>query len=118
MISYHAYKLIHLIGVFLLLISLGGQLVRTDSLAWRKYLKVSHGIGLLLILIAGFGLLARLEMAWPWPLWIYLKILVWIVLGLMPMWLRRVPSFGMIFWWAVLGLASFSAYLANFKPFV
>ena len=116
MLSYHAYKLIHLIGVFLLLISLGGQLVRADSSAWRKYLKISHGIGLLLLLIAGFGLLARLGIGWP--LWIQLKILVWVTLGFMPMLLRRVPSSAKIFWWVVLGFTTFAAYLANFKPFV
>jgi hypothetical protein len=118
MLSYHAYKLLHLIGLFLLLLSLGGQLVCRDLKAWRKYLKMSHGIGLVLLLIAGFGLLARLGVPWPWHLWVYLKILTWIVLGLMPILLRLTPSSGKTFWWIILGLAAFSAYLANFKPFM
>ena len=118
MIPYHAYKLLHLVGVFLLLISLGGQLVHKDLGDWRKYLKISHGIGLLLILIAGFGLLARLGIAWPWPLWIHLKILVWVVLGLTPILLRSLPTSGKGLWWVVLALVAFAAYLANFKPFM
>lgn len=118
MISHHVYKVIHLTGVFLLLIALGGQLVETNSSTWRKHLKVSHGFGLLFLLIAGFGLIARLGIGWPFPVWIHLKILVWIVLGSMPVLMRIAPSPGKLFWWMILGLAVFSAYLANFKPFI
>jgi len=118
MLSYHAYKLIHLIGVFLLLLSFGGQLVRPDSTSWHKYLKVSHGIGLLVLFIAGFGLLARLGIGWPFPAWVYLKLLVWVVLGVLPMLARRMTSCPKFLWWLILGLVTFSAYLANFKPFV
>jgi len=118
LLSYHAYKFLHLIGVSVLLLSLGGQLVLSESSNWRKHLKIAHGIGLLLLFIAGFGLLARLGIGWPWPLWIVLKIAVWIVLGATPMLLRRELVSGRLFWWAVLALTALAAYMANFKPFV
>ena len=113
MISYHAYKLIHLTGVFLLLLSLGGQLVVKESLTWRKHLKVGHGFGLLLILVAGFGLLARLGVSWPWPVWICLKLIVWIFLGVTPLLLRRGLSSGKVLWWIVLIFAGFGSEKPN-----
>ena len=118
MISYHAYKLIHLVGLFLLLLSFGAQLVDWNSTRWRKYCTVSHGVGLLLLFVAGFGLLARLGIDFPWPLWIYLKMLVWLLLGLIPVLVRRSRSAGKPYWWAILLLVTFAAYLATFKPFI
>ena len=118
MLSYHAYKLIHLLGIFLLLLSLGGQLVQSEMESWRKLLKASHGVGLLLLFVAGFGLIARLGVEWPWPAWIYLKLFIWILLGTLPAFARRTASSGKVLWWPVLGLATFAAYLATFKPFV
>ena len=118
MLSYHAYKFIHLIGVFLVLMSLGGQLVRMESSTWRKYLTISHGVGLLLLVLAGFGLLARLGVGWPWPIWIVVKGVVWVFFGLTPIFLKRGYLSTTMGWWAVLCLAGLSAYLATFKPFI
>ena len=118
LLSYHAYKLIHLIGLSLLLLSMGAQLVRSDSSSWGKYLKVSHGIGLLLLFVAGFGLIARLGIEWPWPIWIHLKLLSWVTLGVLPTLIKRRLASDKVFWWLVLGVVAIAAYLATFKPFV
>jgi hypothetical protein len=40
-----------------------------------------HGAGLLLMLIAGFGLLARLGLASSLPVWVWLKLLIWLSFG-------------------------------------
>ena len=84
MISLETYKLIHLLGVFLLLSGLGGGAVLVMSSSAnagaRKLCSMAHGIGLLLILVAGFGQLARLDLP-GWPLWVWLKIGIWVALG-------------------------------------
>ena len=122
MISYTAYKVLHLAGVILVLFSLGGLIVvnavesqRHTSL--RKLALVTNGIGLLIALIAGFGLLARLAITMPWPGWVYGKILIWLLLAGMSALIRRRPESVSLFWWGSLLLATIAAYLAVYKPF-
>ena len=54
--SLAAYKVLHLLGAFLVLAALGAALAGGS----RKGSGIAHGIGLLLLLVAGFGALARL----------------------------------------------------------
>jgi hypothetical protein len=123
MIPYAAYKTLHLIGIFLVLLSLGGQIVQSSvsqvaGLSWKKHLRVAHGFGLILVLVAGFGLLARLGLSWPWPLWLLLKILAWLILGFMPSLIRRFADSTRTIWWVILIIAGLAAWLAVFKPWV
>ena len=62
--SYAFYKWLHLTGIFLTLMPLGGMLLHmmnggTRDFARRKVLGALHGLGTLLALVGGFGLLAR-----------------------------------------------------------
>ena len=57
------YKLIHYLGIFFLLSGLGGLIF-----AEREHLKlavISHGIGLLLIVLGGFGMQAKMHLGFP-----------------------------------------------------
>ena len=58
------------------------------STGLARLLRIVHGVSLLLILVAGFGLLAKLGLAGSWPLWVTVKILVWLALGAAPVFLR------------------------------
>ena len=83
MIPYEIYKILHLTGLFLLITGLASTLV----LSWagsinqknlKKFSFITHGIGLLFILVSGFGLLARLGLAQAnMPTWIYGKLTIW-----------------------------------------
>lgn len=122
MFSYFAYKFLHLVGIFLILLSLGGLLAgrafaQDSSFTWRKLLTALHGIGLVLVFVAGFGLLARLEIEWANQGWVYLKILGWLVIGLVPVLARKAPSRALMLFWVSMVVAIAAAYLANFKPF-
>ena len=69
------YKLIHIIGIVMLFLSLGATLMHVVAggardHSWRRHLAISHGLGLLLIFISGFGMLAKLQIFWPWPGWV------------------------------------------------
>ena len=95
MISYTVYKTIHYLGVFALVAALSATLGRAAMAPgrseateaggdpWRKRLVAMHGLGLLLVLLGGFGMLARLgvDHGELFPGWIWAKLVVWLVLG-------------------------------------
>lgn len=123
MISYPVYKLIHLAGILALFMALGGVLLwsingRTrDDNRWRKTLAIVHGVALFVILLGGFGALARLGIMWPWPGWIVVKFTIWLILGGLVAVIYRKPAWGVALWWLTLLLGITAAYVALLKPF-
>lgn len=104
MISYQVYKLVHLLGVLMLFLSFGGLILQAinggdRNHPWRKLLMITHGIGILLALVGGFGLLARIGIIWPWPGWAVTKMAIWVVLTALPAIVVRNPSWATGFWW-------------------
>ncbi len=120
MISYEIYKFLHLIGIFLLFGALGGAIFRTMPAAGapdptRKLLSAAHGTGLLLVLVAGFGMAARLGLTSGLPLWVWLKVGVWLILGAwIALAVRRKMSGPMLLGGAVF-FGTLAAALAIFK---
>lgn len=119
--SYLVYKWIHLVGVFMVLVSFGG-LVVVHSLApanarWRRLGAITNGIGLAVVLVAGFGLMARLGLGATFPVWLLLKLLIWLLFGALMMVVGRKPELAGGLWWSSLILAALAAYLALYKPF-
>ncbi len=116
------YKNIHLLGVFMMLMALGGLILHringgTREHAWRKPVAITHGIGLLLALIGGFGALARLGIFWPLPGWAIGKLVIWLVFGALVAVIFRSPALAKPLWWVTIVLAVLAAYLALHKPF-
>jgi hypothetical protein len=120
MLSLAAYKVIHLLGIFLLLTGMGGvwalsMVGQVDrSSGTRRLLLVSHGIAVLLVLIAGFGMLARLGVMGAWPAWVWLKIGIWFVLGGLPALLLRTEKGAGIMLYLAPVLAAIAATAALF----
>ena len=82
--SYEFYKILHFSGLILTLTSLSGYifyLVQNKGNEKRKFFSILHGIGLVVILVSGFGLAARLGYVQQLPNWIYIKLAIWLVLG-------------------------------------
>jgi hypothetical protein len=84
--SYEAYKFLHLVGILMLFAALGGLAAlrsAVDRPLGTGLYNFLHGVALVFILVAGFGLLTRLELSAPgsWPLWVWIKLLVWVLLG-------------------------------------
>lgn len=117
------YKVIHLIGIFMIVMALGGMLVHAmngqskQDNAFRKGAAMTHGIGMFLALLGGFGMLARLSIHWPWPGWVWVKFIIWIVLGGLVGAIYRKLDAGKMLWAATLLLSGVAAYMALFKPF-
>lgn len=116
---YEIYKLLHVIGLLLLFLGMGGQLLGADSERGRapKVTTILHGVGLLAMLVGGFGMMARLGVQWPWPGWLIAKLGVWLVIGAFPVAVRRqlVPQGPA--WLVVFLLGALAAWLAIIKPF-
>jgi len=120
--SYEFYKVLHLIGIFLLLLALGGigyHVITggTRDFAGRKWFAILHGVALVITLVAGFGLLGRLELMTSMPAWAITKILIWLWMGVAPTLLYRHRQIAKPLWLTIFLLASASAWLAVFKPF-
>jgi hypothetical protein len=81
---YATYRLLHLVGLFLTFGALGAscalRLSPQPGATARKLAGMLHGIGLLLVLVAGFGMLARLGVP-GLPAWIWMKLGIWLLLG-------------------------------------
>ena len=73
------YKVIHLAGVIILFGALGAG-VYTASSKDNKLAGMLHGISLVLILVSGFGLVAKMwgnQFTW----WVIAKLVIWLLLG-------------------------------------
>ncbi len=118
---YELYKILHLIGLAATVAGLAGVAAHTlnggeKGQGFRKGAVITHGVGLGLLLLGGFGMLARLGIHWPWPNWVIAKLGVWIVFGgLIALGKKAGPA--KILWFVQLGLVGLAAWLAIAKPF-
>jgi hypothetical protein len=126
-IPYTTYKVVHYLGVFLLLAALSATLARAAALRgdrgdvadpWRRRLIGAHGTALFLILLGGFGMLARLEITegLALPAWIWAKLAIWVVLGglVVARWSPRLSTPALL---VVPLLAALAGWIALYKPF-
>lgn len=124
MISYEAFKVLHLLAVLVLFAVLGGVAVHAmnggtrESNAARRIVAGLHGTALLVALVAGMGLVARLDLTTGGlPLWVYGKVVIWFIVALLlglpyrrPALARPLLLFGLPL------LAVVAAWLAVYKP--
>jgi len=108
--DYNTYKLIHLIGVITLFFSLGSLFTK-----YNKGAVMGHGIALLLLLVAGFGMQARLGVGFPG--WMIAKIVIWLVFGAAIVLAKRNVITGKAAWISMIALGGVASCLAIFKPF-
>jgi uncharacterized membrane protein SirB2 len=113
--SYQVYKMIHVVSIVLFFSTYAVATVKPGSI---KLEKILSGVAVLLILISGFGLLARLNipMGEAWPLWVKIKLGIWVVIGSSGhMILKRWPKASGQFFWIAIALLVAASYMANYK---
>ena len=124
MFPYQFYKVVHILGIALLVTALGGLALyalngglRRDNRA-RALVAALHGLGLLLVLVGGFGMLARLGFRHGamFPGWILVKLGVWSALGAAVALPMRFPRLGRPMMVVVPLLVGLAAYMAVYKP--
>ena len=119
---YEFYKVLHILGLMLLFFGFGGIVVAAYSKAELKKSArlmgmITHGVGLLLILVSGFGMAARLGLFAELPNWVKAKIGIWVLLGISISLAKRKGHIGWpvaIFLW---GVGIMAAVIAVNKPF-
>jgi hypothetical protein len=109
------YTWLHLAGIGLTLLAVGGLAHGRDSS--RKLLSIAHGVGLLVALVGGFGLVAKYGIPWPWPGWLVVKVVLWLIFGASTALLKRKPHLSTPIWWGAWGLFLIAAYLGVHRPF-
>lgn len=123
MISHEFYNLIHIVGIVLLMSALGGAAVyamsgATAARSPRRLLAVLHGVGVLLVLLGGFGMLARLGIMHGagFPGWVWVKLVVWALAAVALVIPFRRPGLGRPLLLALPLLGGLAAYMAIYKP--
>lgn len=114
MISYENYKIIHLVSLMVLFTGLSITFYGGN----HKHIKILTGLGTLFVLVAGMGLMARLEIGHgqPWPLWVKLKMAIWFIVGVGGAIVgRRFPKFGKPAYFLSLLLFAVASLIANYK---
>ncbi|MEO6787380.1 MAG: hypothetical protein ABI318_14710 [Chthoniobacteraceae bacterium] len=106
-----SYKIIHITGIALLAIGTGGRLAGGER---RKSFAVAQGLGLLVMLVSGFGLLARLHLGYP-PFAI-VKTVLWVLIAMLPVLFRKLKTPLAAEILIVLILVGVMTYLGLMKP--
>lgn len=120
--SYEFYKIMHVIGLAFLLVGLGAVLMASyTGQMQNKKAKIlgfaAHGIGLLIMIVAGFGLAARLGIFAEFPKWMIAKLVIWVLLAIAISVMKRRPQWAFASLLVIVGLVGTAAWLAISKPF-
>lgn len=118
--SYQAYKVLHLLGVMMIFLGLGGQLLRAQAGeaaagVGKAVTGALHGVGLILALVGGFGLIANLGVGFPG--WVWAKVAIWVFLGGVTVLIKRAAGLRAALWFLLPALGVLAAWLAIYKPF-
>lgn len=122
MLSSAVYQILHQVGIVLVFMSIGALCLHAmnggtrDSNRGRVLVAITHGLGILLILVAGFGMLARLGMSSGVPGWAWVKVGIWLVLAVAIVVPYRKPEWSRALWFALPLLAGLAAYTVLYRP--
>lgn len=122
MFSSAAYQILHQLGIVLVFMSIGALCLHAmnggtrDSNRGRVLVAITHGFGLLLIVVAGFGMLARLGMSSGLPGWAWVKVGIWLVLAGAIVVPYRKPEWSRALWFALPVLAVLATYSVVYRP--
>lgn len=119
--SYQFYKMMHYWGFFSTFLAVGAlsfaKVTRHSfGKSERRMIMIGHGLGLFALLLGGFGMLAKLQVGTMLPGWVAAKLLIWLVLGLSTLAIKRLSiNFSKVLWWSLPFLGTLAGYLAIAK---
>lgn len=122
MLSYSVYKVLHILGILGVFTGLGALVMHSchggeKGFKGTKMVKWTIYLSLVIVFVAGFGLMARLNMMGAgWPLWIHLKVAIWVALGGAVALIGRKTQWAAGLFYAVIAVGGIAAWVANYKP--
>jgi uncharacterized membrane protein SirB2 len=120
--SYQVYKVLHLVGIIVVFMSLGGLILHTlnggtkDSFKIRKFFSINHGLGLFISFVAGFGLLARTGASFSEG-WVLVKFVIWLLVAGLSVIIYKKPKLAKVFWVVLIFFGGTAVYMVQNKPF-
>ena len=106
------YQVLHIVGISMVFLGYGALIARSmaapENVSVRKLGSITSGIGLLLILVAGFGLVAKLGHNYT-ETWILVKFTIWLLLGGLIVLINRKPQLAMLLWCMLIALSATAA---------
>jgi len=108
------YSLLHVLGV-ILLTAFTFQAFAAPTPANKKRVMMMTGILSLIVVVAGFGLLAKL--GYGFPGWIVVKLVCWLGLSAMAGMAFRAPTKAGVLTTVTVALLAIAVYAVYFKPF-
>ena len=119
------YKIVHVVGLLMVFLSLGGLSLHAmnggtrQTNSRRRLVGATYGIGLLLILLGGFGWLGvtGAMSGGTMPLWIWVKLALWLVVGGLLALPGIRPELGRLVWFLAPLIGLVAAWTARTKPF-
>jgi hypothetical protein len=119
--SYPTLKVIHLVALALTFMGSAGVLAVNAASpgpsVTRRIFAISHGLGLILLLITGFLLLMQLGIGKNLPGWVWGKVIIWLFAGASATLVRRFSKFPVPMLVYLAALVGLGAWLALYKPF-
>jgi hypothetical protein len=120
--SYQIYKIIHIFGVVAIFSCLSAMALysmnggaKADN-RFRKLVAATHGVGLLVVLVGGMGLGARVgALQGGFATWIYVKLVIWLVAGALMLIPYRFPRYSLGLWFGVPLLAALATWVVQYK---
>ncbi len=114
------YKVLHVMGLMMLFSSLGAAIIFYASgsvvKTYKLLISVFHGLGLVLLLVSGFGMLARMGGGMIMPAWVHPKLLVWVLMGGALFAIKKKANWSTVWWLSILSLGLVAASFAVNKP--
>lgn len=121
MFSHPFYNVVHVVGLLFLMSGLGGLAILGATAqrpaGLRRLVLAFHGAGAFLLLLGGFGMLARLGIVDAWPGWVWGKLVVWGALAVAAVVPLRYPRAATMMLLLLPVLGGIAVWLAVFKPF-
>ncbi len=118
------YKLVHLAGILMVFMSIGGLALHglnggtKESNRARRLVSITYGVGLFIILLGGFGWLGSTGMmSAGMPGWTWAKLGIWMAVGALLALPTVRPELSRFVWIVAPILGVIGAWLARSKPF-
>ena len=111
------YRVLHVVGALLLFLSLGTVFFTPRDKKPPKLAMALHGIALVVMVVAGVGVVHKAGL--EWGNWLYAKIACWVLLAALPTLVRKGTVPGIVGLLLAIGLGGAAAWLAiaETKPF-